>query len=82
MAANLAKRKRSWFRVESLETRALLSAGAPKVPIGVPAPALPAIRCSITAEISPKSDPDGNGVVLTPRVTIVGRTAPADTRSD
>ena len=75
MAANLAKRKRSWFRVESLETRALLSAGAPKVPIGIAAPA-PAAPLSITAEISPKSDPDGNGVVLTPRVTIVGRTAP------
>src|SRR5208283_473688 len=75
MAANLAQRKRSRFRVESLETRALLSVGALKVPIGIAAPA-PTEPLSITAEISPKSDPRGNGVVLTPRVTIVGRTAP------
>jgi hypothetical protein len=75
MATNLSKQKRSWLGFESLETRALLSAGSLKVPIGT-ADLAPAASLWITAKISPKSNPDGNGVVSTPRVTIVGQTAP------
>src|SRR5512147_2224962 len=56
MAANLSKQERTWLQVESLETRALLSAVGPRVPIGVADPSL-AASLLITAEISPKSDP-------------------------
>ena len=31
---------------------------------------------AITASLSPESDPDGNGVVLLPQVTVVGQTLP------
>ena len=68
-------RKRRRFDVEILETRMLLSGSAAtsKIQAAEPATAAP---LTITAQIAPKFDPDGNGVVLQSRVTIVGHTAP------
>ena len=75
MTGASAKRKQHRLGIELLETRTLLSGSSLKLPIVV-ADVAPATPLTITAELAPKSDPDGNGVVLRSMVTITGQTVP------
>lgn len=75
MTGASAKRKQHRLGIELLETRALLSGSSLKLPIVV-ADVAPATPLTITAELAPKSDPDGNGVVLRSMVIITGQTVP------
>lgn len=75
MTGASVKRKQHRLGIELLETRALLSGSSLKLPIVV-ADVAPATPLMITAELAPKSDPDGNGVVLRSMVIITGQTVP------
>src|SRR4051812_28610258 len=69
------RRRRYRIIIEPLEARELLSASSSSIPM-MGRDATPSAPPPITARLAPKSDPDGNGVVLRSTVTIVGQTAP------
>src|SRR5947209_7972263 len=68
-------RRRSRLGLEPLEARELLSGSRSMIPM-MGRDAAPAAPPTITARLAPKSDPDGNGVVLRSTATIVGQTLP------
>ena len=68
-------RRRYRLGIEPLEARELLSGRTSAIPM-TGRVATPSGPLSITARLAPKADPDGNGVVLRSRVTIVGQTVP------
>ena len=61
--------------VEPLEERALLSGSSSTIRLA----AAVATPLSVTAGLSPASDPDGNHIVVKPKVVIQGQTAPGAT---
>jgi membrane-associated phospholipid phosphatase len=61
-------RNRRGFDVEPLEARTMLSGGI--------APDTTSAPLAITARLAPRSDPDGNDVVVHPKAIIEGHTAP------
>jgi hypothetical protein len=67
--------RRYRIEIEPLEARELLSGSGSRMPMRGPA-AIPSAPPTITARLAPKSDPDGNGVVLGSTVTLVGQTTP------
>jgi hypothetical protein len=71
-------RRRSRIALEPLEARELLSASRSSISM-MGRDATPSAPPSITARLAPKSDPDGNGVVVRSTVTIVGQTVPGAT---
>ena len=75
MGRTIESRRRHRIGIEPLEARELLSGGTPRVPIRGPE-ATPSAPLTLTARLAPRSDPDGNGVVLRSTVTIVGETVP------
>jgi hypothetical protein len=58
--------------LEQVESRALLSGTG----LAQPHRTVNVSTLTVTAQIAPQSDPDGNGIVLTRSVTIIGRTEP------